>query len=757
MRSLISILLVSSALTSAAMAQNAVSPDAEAEADTIVVTGRGQSRQVQELTTASLEVLAPGTSALKAIEKLPSVNFQSADPFGNYEWAQRVSIRSFNQNQIGFTLDGIPLGDASYGNVNGMHVSRAISPENIGITRVSQGAGGISTQATNNLGGTIEFLSADPLGETAIDVSGSYGSNNMYRGFIRANLGTKSGARGYVSYSYYSTDKWKGVGEQRQHLINAKVIVPVGNVDFDAYGSYSDRRENDYQDLSLSLIRNRGYALDNISGDYALALRIADVAANRGDSGAPALNPAAGTTYPSGIQGPDDVYFNAGGLRQDALIALGMTAPINDKITAKLKGYYHHNKGAGLWYTPYLPSPSGVPISVRTTEYGIDRAGLFGSVDADLGINKLTVGAWFENNDFDQARRFYGLTSRTVPGVDSLTFPSNPFATQWDFSFNTKTYQYFVEDKIELGDLTINAGWKGFQVDIEADPRIAGGLASGKIRSRDWFQPHAGAVYKVSGSTEVFAGFTQVMRAFTGAATGGPFSTTQVGFNAIRNTLKPEKSDTYELGLRYNEGPLNAVLGAYYVNFSNRLLAITTGSGIQGNPSVLQNVGGVRAVGLEALANLKLGHGLSLFGSYAYNDSTYQDNVVNSAGTVIAQTDGKTTVDSPKHIARGEINYDDGAFFGRVGINYMSKRYYTYENIGVVPHQTLVDASIGYRLPVGLRKPVEIQLNAVNLFDSQYISTIGTAGFVNRDPNGAFQTLMVGAPQTFFVTLKAGL
>ena len=66
--------------------------------------------------------------------------------------------------------------------------------------------------------------------------------------------------------------------------------------------------------------------------------------------------------------------------------------------------------------------------------------------------------------------------------------------------------------------------------------------------------------------------------------------------------------------------------------------------------------------------------------------------------------------------------------------------------------------SPSYRLPVGnLRKPIEIQLNAVNLFDSDYISTIGTNGFVNRDPNGTFQALMAGAPQTFFVTLKAGL
>ena len=101
----------------------------------IVVFGRGETRQVQELNNKELLILAPGTSPLKAIEKLPSVNFQSADPFGTYEWSSRVSIRGFNQNQLGYTLDGVPLGDSTYGNNNGLHIGRAIISENIGCQR----------------------------------------------------------------------------------------------------------------------------------------------------------------------------------------------------------------------------------------------------------------------------------------------------------------------------------------------------------------------------------------------------------------------------------------------------------------------------------------------------------------------------------------------------------------------------------------------------------------------------------------------
>ena len=126
MRRIAIILLASTTLWTAPVFAQATANDADnaAEGDTIVVYGRGETRQVQELDNKALTVLAPGTSPLKAIEKLPSVNFQSADPFGIYEWSQRVSIRSFCQTQLGFNLDGIPLGDGTYGNNNGLHISR---------------------------------------------------------------------------------------------------------------------------------------------------------------------------------------------------------------------------------------------------------------------------------------------------------------------------------------------------------------------------------------------------------------------------------------------------------------------------------------------------------------------------------------------------------------------------------------------------------------------------------------------------------
>jgi iron complex outermembrane recepter protein len=751
MRALTLALVITTALsTTPLLAQTA---DTEAESAEIVVFGRGETRQVQELSNADLTILAPGTSPLKAIEKLPGVNFQSADPFGNYEWSQRVSIRGFNQNQLGFSLDGIPLGDGTYGNNNGLHISRAISPDNIGITRVSQGAGSIGTQATNNLGGTLEFFSLDPKGDFGVDANATYGSEDTIRGFVRLNAGTADGPRGFVSFHYLDANKWKGSGSQRQYMVNAKAVIPVGDAEFDAYFSYSDRAEQDYQDLSLEMIGRLGYDWDNFFPDYALSVRIADIAANRGETGAVAFNPAAGTVYPAPIISVDDAYYDASGLRRDALGAYGLTAPLDENVTFKIKAYYHRNSGQGTWGTPYVPSPNGVPLSVRTTEYDIKRGGVFSSLDAEIGSHNLTIGAWYEHNDFRQARRFYAYQSRTVPGRDHLKFMRDPFFTQWDIDFNTNTLQYYVQDRITLGDATISLGWKGFEVNNEANPIIQGGRATGKIRSRDWFQPHVGAAYALSDRAELFGGFTQVTRAFVSSTTSGPFSTTQSGFDAIRNTLKPEESDTYELGARYNDPRFNGVVAVYYVNFRNRLLGITTGAGIVGNPSVLQNVGNVRALGFEAVGDLRLGRGFSLFASYSYTEAEYRDDVVNAAGGLIAATRGKTVVDTPKHLIRGEVAYDSDSIFGRIGVNYMSKRFFNFENDRSVGARALVDATLGYRFDAGLRLPLEIQLNATNILDKRYVSTVGSNGFGNRGDN---QTLLAGAPQQFFVTAKVG-
>ena len=760
---LIGIAIPAQAFAAEAEAQTlSAATDAEAgeapEAGEIVVYGKGEVRQVTEISADDIQVTTAGSSPFIALRKLPGVNFQSADPFGVYEWSTRITLRGFNQNQLGFTLDGVPLGDMSYGNTNGLHISRAIIADNIGSTRVSQGAGALGTASTSNLGGTLEFFSRDPQDELGIAGNVTYGDSNTFRAYGTLDTGDLGGFKAYVSAAHIDAEKWKGFGTQRSTQVNAKLVADFSDATtFTAFVNFSDRKESDYQDLSLEMIDRLGYDWDNVSDNWPLAVQIAFIGANRGDTGVVVGPNTFGTTYPAPIRTVDDAYFDAAGLRRDWVGSARIDQAIGDSVKLGLQGYFHTNKGQGSWITPYRASPGGLPLSFRTTEYEMERIGVLGDLVAELGAHTVRVNLWYENNDFEQARRFYTIgTSLTEPSTTALTYQSNPFFTQWNNAYNTRTFQYAVQDQWDVTDaLSITAGFKGQAVKLEATPinPVPGPLALGEIKSEDLFLPQVGVLYTLGGGNEIFASFTQNQRAFIGSATSGPFATSAAGFAALRDQIEPEQTDTFELGFRFGEGQLTGVIAGYLVNFSNRLLAIPQGPGIVGNAALLSNVGDVRSIGVELGVQWQPVADFTVTGSYAYNDNTYRDDVINQSGTVVQAIKGRTVVDSPESIANLELAYDDGQFYARANANYTSQRFFTFSNDQSVDGRVLVDALIGFRLQSDNRflDGLAIEGTVTNLFDEEYVGTIGSNGFGFRGDN---QTLLAGAPQQFFVTLR---
>jgi iron complex outermembrane receptor protein len=754
-------------LPTAVQAQAVVSePGDAAQLDEVVVFGVGQSRQQTSITEAAIAVEAPGTSPLKAIERLPGVSFQSADAFGNYEWSARIVLRSFNQNQLGFTLDGVPLGDMSYGNHNGLHISRAIISENVGRVDVAQGSGALGTASSSNLGGTVQFVSRRPADEFGVDVAGTYGSEETLRGFIRVDTGAFGPAGTALSLSYvdHSMDKWKGVGEQNQKQFNISLHQPVGAGEITGFYNVSERRENDYQDMSLAQIGYLGRDFDNISGNYALAVRIADIGNNRGDTGAAVTNAAAGTVYPAPIRTVDDAYFDAAGLRDDTLGALTFSYPLSESLSVSLTGYGHTNEGQGLWWTPYVGTPVGAPdqsgapisapspISVRTTEYEIERTGAIGSVTLDLGAHAIEAGFWLEQNDFNHARRFYGL-ARAANTRSSLNFLENPFFTQWEYDFETETRLFYVQDSWAVTDaLTVFGGFKSLSVENTART-ITGPNKTGTIKAEDNFLPQVGATYDVNPDHQVFVSYSENIRAFESSNTGGPFSATAAGFAALRNTLEPESSKTIEAGWRFRYDQLQGSVAVYNVDFSDRLLGVALGAPILGLGSGIQNVGSVKSRGFEAAAVWTFNDDWSAFGSFSYNDSTYEDDVRDGTGALVAATGGKTVVNTPETLLRAELAYDNGALFGTLAAAYTGERFSSYLNDESVDGYTLVELTAGYRVADtgGWLDGTEVQLNVTNLLDEDHISTVGSGGFQNT---AGRQTFLPGAPRQAFVTLR---
>lgn len=710
--------------------------------------GQGLSRQVEFIGSKELSELAPGSSPLVALSRLPSVNVQYADTFGSYEWSTRITVRGFNQNQLGFTLDDIPLGDMSYGNFNGLHISRAIATENISRSVLSAGTGSVSLASTNNLGGTVQFYSVDPARSFGVDASAGFGSNSSRHLFARLHTGQTELGRGYFSLTDQNSEKWKGEGERRHKLLNFKWVKDFENTTVSAFMNVSRRQELDDQDMSLQMVDKLGYRFDNTFPDFAAALRIASTKCGNTVNGVP-------STY---VADCDFAYYAGSGLRNDNLFGASIQHRFDANTSGKLTAYGHRNEGRGLWYTPYVPSPNGTPISIRTTEYKIDRNGVLGSVEHNANAHSIRASFWYEGNRFDQARRFYSVSPTNIPSP--YDFPSNPFATQWQYAFDVKTTQFSLEDVISVSkELTANIGFKSVKVQTEAVRQIGDPASNpqGSISATKGFLPQLGLTYSLGKGSELFAGYAQNMRAFQSARTGlSPFSTTQAGFNAIASTLKPETSSTIEAGWRLNTADVEAVASVYFVSFSDRLLAIQQGPGIVGNPAVLANVGGAELKGLEVSASWRLAPGFSWYNGLNSNTSQYTSNYVSNGVTF--NTKGKTLVDSPDLLFKSVFNVEQGALFGNLGMDYMSKRFYTYLNEGSVPERTLFNGAIGWKLgkTSGLRDAT-VQLNVLNLMDKRYISTVGSNGFVNSDKSGTEQTLLTGAPRSVFLSFSAKL
>jgi iron complex outermembrane receptor protein len=771
--------------------------------DTVVVTAPGEFRDEQTLPSPTLLEEAPGTSPVKSLAQLPGVNFQSADPFGSYEWAVRISVRGFNQNQLGFTFDEVPLGDMSYGNWNGLHVSRAVIDENMDRVTLSQGTGALETASNSNLGGTMQFYSSDPTDKRGFTANQSFGSFKTFRTFARFDSGLIGGkTKFYLSGVENKTQKWRGQGDIGQNYwqFNGKLVHYFDKGELTAYIDASDRREVDYQDMSKLWLPYLGYNWDNY-GDWSKSTQAGYACAQ--DYGIPGVS---GHSYPSPVSNlPNSVdddscdaaYYGGAGLRRDLLGYVGLKLALTDKLTWKTTLYGHGNDGAGLWFLPTaeygaaafdaVMAATGSPLAMRASEYGIQRGGFLSSLAYETGRNKFEAGGWFEKEHFDLARRFYTVGAND-PERSLHGFPKNPFYLQWAYGFDMSLFQIHAQDVYKLNDkLTLEAGFKtiynyddGKVQNYDTGTLTGNGLtipttglmgytaasfANGSLTAGKPFLPQFGAVYKLDKQSELFADAAYNVRTYQAGGKGygtAPWGTTQALFDILKHTLNPETSWTEELGYRMTSQHAAAQVSYYHVNFFDRLLAFAQGCEGCGTASLLSNAGSVTTNGLDGAVTAQLGSLFTLYNSFTWNSSTY-DNNVNYKSTdgngnpvnAVYYTGGKTVVDTPEYLYKTSLEAHKSGAFARLGADYMSQRYYTYLNDNGTPDRFLVELGAGYnRAELGAFKDLKAQVNVSNLMNSRYWASIGTNGFFYSDAAGADNTMQVGAPRAVIGSLS---
>ncbi|MEP9359469.1 TonB-dependent receptor [Sphingomonas sp. KR3-1] len=784
------VLLASAALTPvAAYAQDstAVAADDSDNSDAssnIVVIGSGQTRSVSTLVPANLETLPPGTSVQKALNFLPGVMAQSIDALGVNEQSLSLQVRGFSTTHLGYTLDGMPLGDGAYNNYNGLTISRALISENLGRADLATGIAGLGIPSTSNLGGALTYVSSDPKKDLGLSVSQTVGSEDSLRTFVRLDTGEHGGFSAYVSGQYSQQDlfvnqpAWnKSTGKQ----LNAKVQYKADGIKITAFADLSRTNQADDAYLSKDMLNRLGWDWGGYAPNWQRYLGVAACTVT--------TTPIACAAAPAPQKNADVTFTNGQILRNDNLFYLSGDFDLTKSLSVHTQVYHHNDKGAGNNWIAGLSNQGttstadDLPVQIRDTRYTIDRTGVVGSVRWDVGFNRFEAGLWVEQNTSSAAR--YIWTHVTGPFDLGQFLEGQPDTAQWVQQTKWKTQQFYVQDTVKLFDdaLSIDFGFKStysksnayaLRGIAKAAPPATTQFATGALTAKDNFLPEVGIHWQVAQGHELYASYAENMAMYQGGFKLGPQSVTQTVWNQQGATLKPETSKSLEGGYRYVSGPLQVSLSGYHVKFDHRLLQYNPcPTNQQQNPGCgnsFHNAGSVTSDGAELGILWKPTSWLNWYNSASLNKTTYDQNLVWSLGTTTAvlPTAGKQQVDTPKTMLASVLSVKQAGFSASLQGKYTGRRYYTYTNDQSFAPVTTFDFGMGYDFgTLGFVKNAKLSLNVTNLTNKRYAANFDNSVFApsdsgvvaNGDSNAVAGDVLVfhaSAPRQVFGTLSVG-
>ena len=738
---------------------------------TVEISSR-KTRSTVALNGAEIQKVLPGVNPLKALQTLPGVSFQTADPWGNNEQNLSLFVHGFNGQQLGYTMDGVPLGDQQYGNYNGLAPQRALSSENVRSVVLATGAGDLGTASTSNLGGTIETYSSEPRATRNVNIQQTVGSYRTSRTFVRVDTGTfGDGNSAYISALHHQARAWDFDGRQSNDQVNAKFVHQGSAGKLTAFADFSDKTEPNEDSTLHQAGLASPYSRPFLYPNFPAALAYLD------SKGAPPANVGANfRNYYSDAQ------------RTDQLGYLKYEAYLGDNASWTNQVYFHHNDGVGVVAGPinqaglpalfnvYFPGQNLKAVfgnsgyATRTTEYAINRKGLLSTLRYEVAGHQLEAGLWFEHNRSGAYRRWYALDVNNPSSP--YTRPSNPLITQYGSDIENKVVQLHFQDEYKLRpDLTLTGGFKSSlqfaegQFPVQELPAAIGsgstGLPVGTIDTKKWFLPQIGARWELSATDQLFGNVQKNMRQFVTYGGGGnsPWSlATQGAFDLFKATAKPETSLTYELGLRDTRklelGPITGFDGQvalYHVDFHDRQLSISSNpiiTSFVGGTTLLTNVGDVKTNGVDLAGTLHFGRDVSFYDAVSYNSSIYQDNY--ASGTSIVPTRDKRVPNSPmwmnKFVASATVSDIELQLLG----DFTGKRYATYTNDLHIASTFIMGLNVSGKLPLpgGWLKNARWNFNVTNLANRQ-----GDLQPVVGQASGSYATYPI-PPRQAFLTVK---
>jgi iron complex outermembrane receptor protein len=276
----------------------------------------------------------------------------------------------------------------------------------------------------------------------------------------------------------------------------------------------------------------------------------------------------------------------------------------------------------------------------------------------------------------------------------------------------------------------------------------------------DAILPNVGATYRIMDGLSLFGSY----------AKGFSAPRTDNLYRAPRVNIDPEKTDSFDLGVRYTSRRIQAQATAWKIDYTNRIVSsFNQELGI----SIDRNVGKVESWGVDANFAYKPIEPLTLYAFGSYINAEFQEDIeigrtsaataTVPAGTLIfAPTRGKMVAETPEWQLGGRVQLELGPVEVGVMGKWVDDRFATDVNDVVTKDYFTVDMDARFSLRgLGLDKTY-FQLNVINLFDRFYFGNISTqinAGNIcpvggTCANNGANPNFAVGAPRTVLGTLN---
>jgi iron complex outermembrane receptor protein len=667
----------------------------------------------------------PAQNALAAVRLAPGANVGQDNPYGISERSD-LTVRGMNQSQMGFVLEGMPLGDPNNYLPN---TNEWIDNENIKSVTLTQGTSDLSSPVLSASGGLIQVNMRDPSEEMGGTVSASVGSFNAYRGFLRLETGNiaNTGIRIAGSYSFIDADNFRGVASSRREHIDVKALKEFDN------GSRVALiwTNNDFVNFRSTIPNLSQWNASGKDQDYV------------GEYTFGATNYY--KFYP--------FYRRANFVQAPAKIVL------NDNVTLDVTPYYRNMQPngpggvnlptSGLYNgTTRYSETLNVPYSVNgrfvaeaMSNINEQQAGVNTSITWKTGHHEITAGIWYDRFWERALSKYVGVDENgnaNDRGDDFLTFSDGTVLSSTNFRLNRTAVALYANDTVSLFDdsLKLMFGFKQLFIDVTGDNYLPGATAKVGVHQTK-SMPRFGATYSFGDNHQVFFDLvTNARPPAPGPSYMDVFSVTTGAKTTIGNqNTKMEYSFLQEIGYRY-QGFVNFSIAGFHNKLTNHQVnTIVVQDGVLTQSQIA--AGGKTIWGANVEVGLRPWHNLSPYVSAQYLDATTDDDL--PVGNDYLPTKGKTSVRSPKFMGAAGITYDNGSLFSVITFRHVGSQYSTFMNDQKMAAYDTMDFSIGYRLPdIGPMKSPTVQLNLTNLTEGAYLGAVasptGTAkGAVGRN------------------------